>query len=485
MAVSNSLQLTINNATITQNPLGQYWPAMLWLGDNDQAQRFGQYSLAPSMLDQAQSYDEAAGSIRNPLAPYFDNSSENTRAGYAGFEVLSNPNGGTTAILRITTIEPILVSPFVSGQGSNFTSCFAGVQAMSYIVNFADLSRVLSLTTDQGTGGAISILQSGINVSISSFALEFQYLTPDPLYPIPRQITSSYFNITPYVTNWLPSVPDGATVSIPFNSVQLSSVPRRLIIFARERDQDRTPFTSDTYLCLPGGSNPLSITYDANQYFSQASTASLYNMSVKNGCMMSYSQYIKNVGSIIVIDCGIDLGLASNEAPGSLRNVQLGLTCNFTNRSGRDLNVNMYVLAVYEGIFSINNGSASISQGPISQADVLNARPVPGITYKTQRDVYGGNFFDSLKKAFGTANKFLQKNAVISTALGAFPNPITQSAAALARTLGYGNRPMRGGSLQDRQPAPVQFDEYMGDEQDGDEDDSGGIMDASSFADSY
>lgn len=454
--VTNAFQVTINNVTVTQSPLQQYWGALMWLGDNDQKNRFGQYSMTASMLDQTQSYSDSFQTNRNPLAPYTDNSFENTRGGFVGFQVISNPNAGTTATLRLTVVEPILVSPLVSGHSSNFTSCLSGVQNMSVQLNFGDLTRLLSINN---TIPGINIDANQIIVTNPQYSLIFQYFTPDPLYRMPSSIQASYFNITPYLSNQM-SAPAGQTISIPFNSIQVSSIPRRLIIFARQRDQDRTVFTSDTYLALPRYTNPLSLTWDNNQFLSQATTEDLYNMAVKNGCQMSYSQYTNHVGSIIILDAGIDFGLPPQDAPGVLKNVQLGLTCNFTNTSSVDLTVQMFVIAVYEGTLNINNGDANLMLAPLSHQDILNAKESPHLTYKQQTDVYGGNFFNSLRRAFRSVHDYAKSNQLASKMLGAIPHPATQVASRGVRALGYGRsggngnsggraRHMRGGQLED------------------------------------
>jgi hypothetical protein len=231
---------------------------------------------------------------------------------------------------------------------------------------------------------------------------------------------------------------------------------RRLIIWARECDRDRSVFTSDTFLSLEKYTNPLSVTYDNNQFLSQATTEDLYNMAVKNGCQMSYTQYTRDVGSLIVLDAGIDFGLSPQDAPGVLKNVQLGLTCNFINTSDRSLNVQMFVLAVYEGVFNVIDGNTSLILAPLSVDDVLNAKRKPGVTYKQQASVYGGggNLFRSLGNAFKSAHRFVKDNKLVSTALGAFPHPGTRAASVIARQLGYGGDGRSGGTGRSGGRAP-------------------------------
>lgn len=221
--VTQAESFTIGNSTFTQSPIQQYFGALMWY-HNEFKNRFGQYSLAPSMLDQFQDYAQGAATVRNPLAPYSDNSYENTRGGYAGLEVLSNPGAGTTATLRLTSTEPILLSPLVSGAMSNYTSAIGQVQNMSYQCVFADLSRVLSLVQNQGAAGVINI--TSVAVTLSSAELLFNYLTPDRQYPLPRSLQSSYFSIVSYPTRTSTVIAPGAlTGMIPMQSVQVASIP--------------------------------------------------------------------------------------------------------------------------------------------------------------------------------------------------------------------------------------------------------------------
>src|SRR5271170_363773 len=126
-AITSSEQMTINNDTITQAPVSQYWPAFLRYHNNFEKSRFGQLSLTPSMMDQFQLYTDGTQTIRNCLSAYGDNSFENTRGGYSGMVVTSNPNGGTTATITLTVYEPIFISPFVFGCESNYTSGLVGI----------------------------------------------------------------------------------------------------------------------------------------------------------------------------------------------------------------------------------------------------------------------------------------------------------------------------------------------------------------------
>lgn len=444
--VTSSEQITINNDTLTQAPINQYWPEIMRY-NNEFDNRFGQLSLAPSMMDQHQRYEDGVGGVRNPLAGYNDNSFEQTRGAYSGLEVLSNPDAGTTATLRLTVTEPILISPLVGGANSDYTAGLSGIQNMSYTATLGDLRRVLSLVADQGAPGVIDIQSSGINVNVASASLLFNYLTPDPLNPVPRNLVSSYFSIVSYPTKTsVPIAPNGE-VSITMQSVQVTSIPRRIYVFARRDDSAKTAFTSDSLFALPQTGNPLTLTWNNNQFCSQMTTQDIYNTSAKNGCNLSYSQFTNDVGSVVCLDFGTDIGLMSDESPGVLGNYQLGLTCRFKNTNPvESIAGTLYCIVVYEGTFNVDDGNCSHMIGVLSRQDVLNSRRVPGVAYQQARDVFGGSFFSKLKNAAVKVGKFAKKHKLLSQGLKMIPDPRAKALGYAADSMGLG---MSGGSLCD------------------------------------
>ena len=442
-SVTSSEQVTLNNDTITQAPIQQYWRALLRYR-NDFADRFGAMSLAPSMLDQFQDYSDGSASVRNPLSGYGDNSYENTRGGYAGFTINPQVPGNTTASGTLTTYEPIMMSPFCWGDRANFYSSFAGVQNMSYTCTLGNLARILSLT--QGQGAPVGQVVLGTpTVNVLSAALLFNYLTPDPVMTIPRNMETSYYSLVSYPTRSLTTVAPGAAIQLTLNSIQVTSIPKRVYVFAKIDDSQETAFTSDTFLSLNPNVNPVSMTWNNNQFLSQASTQDLYNVSVKNGCNMSYSQFIDKTGSVLALDMGFDVGLMSSQSPGVIGNYQLSITANFVNTGKNTVLPTLYCVVVSEGSFNISNGSCSHMIGILSPSDVLNAEILPQGSYNRSQEIYGGKF-ERLKAFFGKAHNFIKQNQLISKGLRLLPNPSAQSAASIAESLGYGSS---GGGVED------------------------------------
>ena len=439
LSVITSESMTINNSTISQSPMSQYWIELMRY-NNEFDNRNGALSMCPSYMDQTQTYEEASQSLRNPLAKYIDNSYEVPRGGFVGYEILTNTP--TEATLRITTTEPILLSPLVAGKMSNYTGGLSGIQNMSYTATLGDLRRVMSLVQDQGAPGVINI--ENIIVNLSSASLLFNYLTPDPLTPVPRNSTNSYFSLVSYPTRSSIPIQPGQEVTISMQSVQVTSIPRRIYIFCRRDDSAKTAYTADTCFSLPLDGNPLSLTWNNNQFCSQMSTQDLYNTSVKNGCDLSFTQFTRDVGSILCLDMGTDIGLMSDESAGVLGNYQLGLTCRFKNTSTSSIVPTLYVVIVYEGTFNVQDGNCSYMIGVLSREDVLNSQEVPGISYQKSMDVFGGSFFSKMKDAFRSVHDFAKRHKIVSKGLSMIPDSRAQVASRVASSLGYG---MTGGSL--------------------------------------
>jgi hypothetical protein len=442
--VTQSEQITINNDTITQAPVQQYWRALLRYR-NDYENRFGAMSLAPSMLDQFQDYEQGVNTVRNPLASYGDSSFENTRGGYAGFTIAPQTPGNTTATITLTTYEPILISPFCFGNKGNYYSAFAGIQNMSYNATLGNLSRVISMVQGQGAPpGQITLNEPVVNVAEAS--LFFNYLTPDPINPPPRNMETSYFSVVSYPTRSSVPVEPNQTTSITMQSIQVTSIPKRIYVYAKRDDSVENSLTSDSYLSLLDTANPITLTWNNNQFLSTASCQDLYNISVKNGCNMSYSQFTKETGSVLALDFGTDIGLMSNQCAGTIGNYQLSLTAQFKNTSTYQVIPTLYVVVVYEGVFNINDGACSHMIGVLSPDDVLNAEVLPIGSYRESQDIYGGSFWSSLKKVFTPVHDYVKKHKLLSRGLKLIPNPYAQTGSKVASALGYG---ASGGSLAD------------------------------------
>lgn len=454
MSTTTSESMTINNNTVTQSPVNQIWPAFLQYA-NCFDNRFGQFSSAPSMLDNFQDYSLGVGSNLNPLLGYAESSYELGRGASVGFAITANT--ATTATVIITSTEPVLLSPFCFADSAYNTPALIGVNSMTYYATLGNINRVMSLIVNQGISG---IAITSLTTQVLSAELEFKYLTPDPIQQIPKTLVSSYYSIVDFPTQSNQTVAPGGTISIPMSSVQLSGIPKRVFLYATQNNNviaaDTLGALSDVYLSF-AQTSPLVMTWNNNQYFASYTTPQLYDLAVKNGCNESAPQWYGTVesgvitggnrGSVLCIEFGEDVGLAANEAPGKQGNYQLQFVCNFlnTNPSRSFVSPQLHCVVIYEGIFTVANGFCTSDINVLSGDDILAAQRLAPTAFMPPKNVYGGQFWEGFAEAFGKVNDFLKKSKIISTTLGAIPHRYAQVAAPIVSSLGYGKK--RGAAL--------------------------------------
>ncbi len=465
-------QISINNESVSINLADIIHPLMHY--NTGQDVKSLDYSLTPSTLDQSQQYSDLFGTTRNPLGGYGD-SNDHDCMGRGGFPyvVVQNPTQtivGTllTAIVDIVVCEPIFLSPFYFGRGN--ASGFYNVISNDYNITFLGGSyaanRWWSHDSNGGTNNitsltlAFSSLLTGVTPAFSyqnaQPVLLFQYITPQETQMLSPNMSISYpyFDIQRYPTDYGSNVNPGVNITMNSNNLQLSSIPRRIYIYVRQRNSDlfNSCTNTDTYFQI----NNVSIQFlNKNGLLSSASSQQLYEMSVENGCNLSWSQWygqglgkvgiptptnlqINGIGSVLMLNLPSNIGLDVLDAPGKLLQIMFQVTISCTNLSSSPISPTLYVVPVLDGTFTIDRlGQCSRSIGVITSQDVLDSQSSPTMTYQDVEQVGGGNFLDGLKNFFSKANNFLKDNKIISSVMSAFP--LTAPFSPIARNLGYGD----------------------------------------------
>ncbi len=455
--VTSSESISIQNDVISNAPVNQYLIPMMNY-NNEWKERNGLLSMAPSMMDQFQNYEDGVNSFRNPLLDYEEGSPyEVPRGAYVGMRVLTNEDGGTESTIELTVTEPLFISPFQWGKYANYSSSLVGVDTMSYTCTFVNnLSRVMSLTVNQGTeGGEDGIVITDVDVTLGSAALMFNYLTPSALQPIPRILVSSYFNCMLYPTQITRALANGSSFLAELAAIQLSNVPRRIYLYCKEsmssnNSYQQTPFASDSYFPIDRSTYPLTVQWGNDTFLTAANPEQLFNIAKKNGYIYDWNQWNNFMGSVLALEFGTDIGLPGDQAGSLLMNQQLQVSCQFINGSGRDVDsATFYCVVVSEGTFVLRDSSAAHNLGVLTRSQIINARSDPHITYQTAEDIYGGSFFTKIKNALSSLNKFAKDNKLISRGLALSGDPRLKVASRVASSFGYGGRRsrMRGGNL--------------------------------------
>jgi hypothetical protein len=448
-SVIQSLQVTINNGQVATN-LNLYIQAFLRYNNGVMQQDYD-LSMSPSMLDQFQNladWSAAApigGSARNPLAGYGENSAQASRGAFP-YDTVVNANfaPGAAAVSTITAtlVEPLFIAPFTWGQGDD--SGFLGVQTMNFNIQTgtaAGLSYMWSHAT-----GAPGINALDANQPVVTFTappqLLFTYITPDSREPIPATISYPNFTIIGFPQT-IGAIAAGATApATSVSNIQLENIPNRIFIFARERQADATVATSDVF----GYISSINITFNNKSSLLASATAQdLYQISLRNGCCLSWPQWRRQVGSVIALDPSLDLGLRSEDADGSLGARNLIVQAVVTNPGTVQKNYELMVVVVTEGVFTIANQQAVQSVAVLTPADVLGAQQGDIDLAEVQHvdRLSGGSFTGSIGRFAKKASQGLVK---------ALPHikegvKVAKDIADVAKVVRGGRR---GGALIDR-----------------------------------
>ena len=430
---TRSLQVALNNDQLSQN-LGQYWRATTRYA-NGLAQSETDLGTTATMLDLTTSYSE---SFKNPLSPFESrglNPIQTSRSSLYGIQIISNPEGGepvgnifpdTTAVIRFTVREPLFLSPFLFQRGQQDTGLI-GIQTMNLQLQLggrggSDLaSAVYSIDSANmfppiaGPGGP----QTGA-VSITAETIEsyvyVNFLTPDALQIIPEINNYPYYEPTLYTTVDSQALVAGQTREIVMNNVQLNSIPQRLLIFVDEPDSRASVFKSDTYCSI----EKINISFDnRDSLLAAATTVDLYNIAAKNNTNLTWTEWNRDVGSVLCLNFGEDIPLRANQAVGLRGSYNLRMTVTvrnvntqtFADNISEPVGVNMplgvalNVVVFGVGVLTIAQQNVVRTIGILTNEDVLRSKMQPAVPYMNSGDLYGGGWFDDFRNAFMSVAK--------------------------------------------------------------------------------
>lgn len=418
--IISNIELKVNGTSVTI-PTNRMNNALSWLtmyGENADLR----YSMTPCMLDQFQNYNDftqtaqnngaSGGSARNVLANYGESQFNAPRGGFP--VVLGGLNSGTTMTVDAVLVEPLMISPLLAlddGPG------LIGVQNMYVTLSIGNVARMFAHNSTLNPN-----VISSVAVSFNSPPqLLFQYLTPNELVtPFYKSVpyVYPYFELIPYITSFGSNIAPNASNTVTANNIQLSTIPKTLIIWVGQSYNDLSYNLPDSFF----GITQLQIQFEGkSSTFTSATQQDLYRMSVKNGYKGSWAQFSKYTGSVLVINLGSDIGLYPNEAPGLGGTYQLRITVTAVNlNQSQNLNAELNVIACSEGAYSIFQNRVIAEIGIFSKADVMNAKLDRSLNYNNFKKMapYGGDFFGLLKSLAGPALGLLPGGPIIRSLTG-------------------------------------------------------------------
>lgn len=471
-ACISSLTATINNVSSTVQ-INNFVDALTryntYMDDNQFV-----YSTGPNMPDQAQHYYDLTGGNKNPLVSYADGAQYSNARGNATILVgapasnvytsymLTAPTP-TSATIYFYLCEPLFVSPITFGRGEG--PGFIGINNLQINLNFGDLTRIWS--HDNVNGQTISNIT--VNIQNNNQLLLMHYITPPQgnLFNFDQYIYP-YYSLTDYITTLNATPPKTAVASAISSNIQLSFIPERIYVFLKRSLATETYYTSDAYAQI----NNISINWNnLTAQLSSATPFDLYKISVKNGCKLTWDEWMWNVGSVLCLELGSDISLGPGEAPGLGGQWNLQMTIGAYNMNGYDtINYEIHIVTVTAGtmtIFGSQGGTSLLQLGVITEEDILNSPNLPSqVKAHGIPSIYGGSFFSGLKNIFNKIKQGVESaKPYLKPALNVAETLIPGSNVAIEpvkAALGLGRRKARGGKALPRDELRTKLKKYYG-----------------------
>jgi hypothetical protein len=468
-----TLSATINDTTVTMNT-SDVLREVLRLTDH---QKNRLQRTCPTYPDNYYSYNDAFGTVSNPLGGYGVSSSPSEVKNGAYYNVAfctdtgqelpttavpivsyANPAGGSVLInngipeilttgatgnvftlyLRFTSTEKLVLSPFVFSDVHAGDTGLFGIQNIQLVMNmqapsFTGLNgRVLR--TQSSYGNQVAYVASpnnslayftptGQTSPFVSSSIKVQFLTPSLDLPLPPRSIVPYMEFPRYVTAISNTVPANGSASGQMSqTITLPSIPDLLIIYAKPNTYSVNE--ADWYLPI----TQISCNFDNySGLLSSHRPEQLYQMSISNGLVMDYNQWIGQAnngavasgssnkvpltGGFLVLKPSKDITLQSGMAPSLVGNFTFQFNCTVNNNSANDVTAwNLWVITANSGFFESVKGSSRIVKGVLDERSILSAPPADVGRSSLDRMVGGSKFKNMMGNAFAKMGNLLSMN---------------------------------------------------------------------------
>ncbi len=378
--------------------------------------------------------------------------------------------------ITFTSVEPLLLSPWMFNNPSNNNGALYGLQNLNFVMNIGNANRLwrtnMNTTTPvpapTGLGNNLFLYQSSNLVSFSNSELHFMFLTPHPSDLLPSRCVSPFYEVPRYITpqNFTSAVAITKpalyeTKEFMSQSLQLNQIPDKLIIGLRKSLASQTANDPDCW--FPITSVNLQFNNQAG-LLSSATPSDLFRMSCDAGYNGSYYEWsgqasqsnktsgslintdgiVRMSGSVVILDFATAIQLPEDfYSCGSLGNFNLQVKVNATNNSGQVFNnpnsLELVVITLNSGVFVCERGTSQVYTGILSKQDVLDASAQVAVSKGEVQRLVGGGFWDTLKSFVSpivSIGKTLATPAKVI--LSSVPDPRAQAAASVLGALGAG-----------------------------------------------
>ena len=328
--------------------------------------------------------------------------------------------------VTFTSVEPLLISPFLFGNPESNKAGFFGLQNMSLTMSMGNNQRFWRHAV-QKTGnvpGRRSWNLRVSNVAYDNSELLFTFISRHPDMQLPERSVTPYYELPHYILTQpnFPTVNPSASVDIISNALSLNNIPDKMIICVRKPMISQTCQDTDSWFSI----NSISMQFaNIPGLLSNMTPQQLWKSSRDSGSNQSWLEYsgkahaggildrdVSTSGSLLVLDVGKHLALNNPKLAAGLANstFTVSFTINVTNNYDVAVNPELVLMCMNSGVFVIENNKSSIDLNVLTEEMVIDAHKVGNsISQSSLKRLVGGGFLDNIKSAWRKASPFVQK----------------------------------------------------------------------------
>lgn len=434
-SLCNTIQMTVNNNTVTQNQRDVMF-ALMRFGDAREMYRYN--TSAPVAYDQYWQYSDAELANNNPNGSWSNVAMDpayQPRGAFRIDRIQGNSAGvagdAKTVAISVEVIEPLMLSPLIWCDPQSNNQGFYGIQVLNLVFNIGVTNRLFRSSVPGLTVALGNTASNG--EAFGDTQLLIQYYTRQPSDLVPARNVVPYAEYPRYITNISGTIPAGTTVNdgaeysltagqfptIESNSISLNQIPDKIIIFVRKRLASQTSADADCFFPI----KRLRVNFNNKAgLLTSATRWDLWRMSVESGSNQTWAEFsgcatrrvanqplneIATSGSVLALSMGKHIELDDVFAPGSIGQFQLQFSVeieNFSPTAYAD-NTELVLITMNTGVFVLERGTSQTYTAILSRSDVLSASSMPGYKSSDVKRLVGGNMEDSFKSLVGLPDK--------------------------------------------------------------------------------
>ena len=338
---------------------------------------------------------------------------------------------------KITTYEPVLISPLVWGKSSSTQGMYGLQNIILQYTLASDAKRAIRSTAN------LAVCEL---VEIKDCQIELNMLTCQPSTMLNARNVLPHYQIDRLVSNFgtaNQAALQNGNQTLASNTFTLSVIPDFIMIYIRPPTSQLGNHKSDCFAEILKVNVQFANT---SGILSTATQHGLYEMSKSNGYNGSFLEWANKAqgagnnlrslsklptsGSVLILRFGKDIQLPEFAAPGCVGNwslkvdvlakevydnqfdVETWSTNDSTARTAGDyLGAELSIITMTSGVMVLERGQSSVHLGLLTKQDALDASNADAVGFHNAQKLIGKGFFDSVGSAFGKVRDFA-KNAL-------------------------------------------------------------------------